>query len=228
MANIVRNPYSNTTGNTPSSLVNGQIAVNQADGRIFYRSSSGTVTQFSSIASYATTGSFPATGLATVLYLATDSSKLFQWNGVYVEIGVAGGGGGSSSYTLPSATSSTLGGVVVGTGLSVSSGTVSANVVSVAGRTGTVTIAASDVSGLGSLATASSVAYSSLTGTPASFSPSSHASSHASGGSDAITPSSIGAAASSHTHAASEIASGALSQARLDFVPIHPFLLMGG
>ena len=50
-----------------------------------------------------------------------------------------------SSYTLPSATTSSLGGVIVGTGLSVSSGTVSANVVSVAGRTGTVTIAHSDV-----------------------------------------------------------------------------------
>ena len=98
--------------------------------------------------------------------------------------------------------------------------------------------------------------------------PTSHASSHAAGGTDAITPSSIGAAASSHTHAASDIASGtiatarlasgtadsttylrgdqtwatvaagsssasdltsgSLSQARLDFVPIHPFLLMGG
>ena len=50
-----------------------------------------------------------------------------------------------SSYTLPAATTSALGGVVGGTGLAVSSGTVSANVVSVAGRTGTVTIAHSDV-----------------------------------------------------------------------------------
>lgn len=50
-----------------------------------------------------------------------------------------------STYTLPAATTSALGGVIVGTGLSVSSGTVSANVVSVAGRTGTVTLAHSDV-----------------------------------------------------------------------------------
>ena len=205
MANIVRNPYSNTAGNTPSSLGNGVIGVNQADGRIFYRNSAGAVATFTSIASFATTASFPATGASTVLYLASDSSRLYQWNGVYVEIGVAGGSGGSSSYELPSATSSTLGGVVVGTGLSVSSGTVSANVVSVAGRTGTVTISSSDVSGLGSLATANSVAYSSLTGTPSSFSPSSHASSHASGGSDAITPSAIGAAATTHKHSATRL-----------------------
>ena len=94
MANIVRNPYSNTAGNTPSSLGNGVIGVNQADGRIFFRNSAGTVTTFSSIASFATTASFPATGSSTALYLASDSSRLSQWNGVYVEIGVAGGSGG--------------------------------------------------------------------------------------------------------------------------------------
>lgn len=43
-----------------------------------------------------------------------------------------------------------------------------------------------------------------------------HASSHASGGSDAVSL------------AASQITSGTLSQSRLDFVPLHPFLLMGG
>ena len=258
MANVVRNPYSNTAGNTPSSLGNGQIGVNQSDGRIFFRNSAGAVATFSSISSYSTAASFPAVGSSTLLYLAVDSSRIYQWSGVYAEIGVASG------YTLPNATSSTLGGVVVGAGLSVSSGTVSANVVSVAGRTGTVTISSGDVSGLGSLATASSVAYSSLTGTPSSFSPSSHASSHASGGadaisiassqvtglptagtastnycagndarltdsrtptshasshatggSDAITAANIGAAATSHTHAASDIASGTVATSRL-------------
>lgn len=98
MANVVRNPYSNTAGNTPSSLGNGVIAVNQADGRLYYRNSAGAVTTFSSIASFATTASFPATGSSSVLYLASDSSRLYQWNGsVYVEVGVAGGGGGGSS-----------------------------------------------------------------------------------------------------------------------------------
>jgi hypothetical protein len=55
-----------------------------------------------------------------------------------------------------------------------------------------------------------------------------HASSHSASGGDPITPSSIGAAATSHVHSASDITSGTLSQARLDFIPIHPFLLMGG
>ena len=98
MANVVRNPYSNTAGNTPSSLGNGVIGVNQADGRLFFRNSAGAVTQFSSIASYATAASFPVSGASSsVLYLASDTSKLFQWNGVYVEVGVAGGGSSGSS-----------------------------------------------------------------------------------------------------------------------------------
>ena len=189
VANIVRNPYSNTAGNTPSSLGNGVLAVNQSDGRIFYRNSAGAVSAFSSIASYAASASFPATGLATVLFLATDSSKIYQWNGgAYVEVGVASG------YILPSATTSSLGGVVVGAGLSVNGGTVSANVVSVAGRTGTVTISSSDVSGL---PTAGTGGTNYCAGNDSRLSdsrtPTAHASSHASGGADAITPSSIGA-----------------------------------
>jgi len=69
---------------------------------------------------------------------------------------------------LPVATNAALGGVIVGSGLSVSSGTVSANVTSVAGRTGAVTIAAGDVSGLASVATAGTFA--SLTSKPTTLS----------------------------------------------------------
>ena len=50
--------------------------------------------------------------------------------------------------------------------------------------------------------------------------PGTHASQHASGGSDPITPDSIGAAASSHNHSASSITSGTLSTSRLPTVPI--------
>ena len=44
---------------------------------------------------------------------------------------------------------------------------------------------------------------------------SAHASTHATGGSDAITPANIGAATTSHTHAATDITSGTLADARL-------------
>ena len=137
MSNTVRILRSTTAGNAPSSLVSGQIAVNEADGRIFYRSAAGAVTTFSSIASFATSASFPVTGSASVLYLASDTSRLHQFvGGVYVEVGTAGVGA-------------------------------------------------------------------------------THASTHATGGSDAITPASIGAAAASHVHAADAITSGTLDDARL-------------
>ena len=149
MANTVRILRSTTAGNSPSSLVSGQIAVNEADGRLFYRSAAGAVTTFSSIASFATTGSFPAVGLANVLYLASDSSRAFQFiGGIYVEVGVSGGGIATTSAS------------------DLTSGTLAD-----ARLSATVTSALTD-----------------------SRTPTSHASSHASGGADAITPSSIGAA----------------------------------
>lgn len=98
MANTVRLLYSNTASNTPSSLGNGVIAVNQADGKLFYRASNGTVTQLATgsgggASAYSGTSSFPATGSSSTLYLDTSSNRLYRWDstGNYVEIGTIGG-----------------------------------------------------------------------------------------------------------------------------------------
>lgn len=53
MANTVRIPYSNTSGNVPSALGNGVLGINQASGSLYYRNSSGVVTLFSPAASLA-------------------------------------------------------------------------------------------------------------------------------------------------------------------------------
>ena len=58
-------------------------------------------------------------------------------------------------------------------------------------------------------------AYSALSGIPSTFAPSAHKTSHATGGSDALTAADIGAAATSHTHAAADITSGIIATARL-------------
>ena len=84
----VRILRSTTAGNIPSSLVSGQIAINEADARLYYRTSGGAVAPLPSIVSYATTSSFPATGVAGLLFLASDTSKLYRWEStVYVEVG---------------------------------------------------------------------------------------------------------------------------------------------
>lgn len=98
MPNTVRILRSSTAGAVPSSLVAGQIAINESSGTLFYRSSAtGLVTQIASgggaasVAEYATPSAFPATGAAATLYL-TDAGRVYRWaTSVYVEIGTIGG-----------------------------------------------------------------------------------------------------------------------------------------
>ena len=97
----VRILRSTTAGNTPASLVSGQIAINEGDGKLFYRNAAGAVTVLptgASLARYATTAGFPATGQEGSLYLSVDTSKIYRWEStVYVEIGTAGGGSAGNS-----------------------------------------------------------------------------------------------------------------------------------
>lgn len=77
MANIVRIPYSNTAGNAPSSLDNGQIGVNQADGKIYYRTAAGAVVVVpAAIADGSVTDANIATVAATKLTGTLDDARL--------------------------------------------------------------------------------------------------------------------------------------------------------
>ena len=300
---------------TPSSHVHGNItnagAIGSTSGQIVVTTTSGVLTTAASIA------------LSQLSQSSATTGQVVAWNGSAWAPAAAGG------YTLPNATTSTLGGVIVGTGLSVSSGTVSAAVTSVAGRTGAVTIAAADVSGLGSLATQSgtfsgtssgtntgdqtitlsgdvtgsgtgsfaatlsttgvaassygsassvatftvdakgrlttagsasiaiaasavtsgtfdsaripTIAYSSLSGVPSTFAPSAHTHTLSelsqSGATtnqvpqwngSAWVPATVSGGGGGGSSSASDLTSGTLNDALLSFVPIHPFLLMGG
>ena len=86
-----------------------------------------------------------------------------------------------------------------------------------AGSNASATTSASDLTS-GTLADArlsSSVVLTTDSRLTNSRAPTTHASTHATGGADAITPANIGAAASSHTHSATDITSGTLADARL-------------
>lgn len=78
------------------------------------------------------------------IYYNTGDKTIYKWDGTaWTAMG--------SSYTLPPATASTLGGIMVGSGLTVAAdGTLRANVESVNGKTGAVTLDKSDV-GLGNV-----------------------------------------------------------------------------
>lgn len=107
--------------------------------------------------------------------------------GVKIGSGISIDGSGvisaSAGYTLPNATTTTLGGVIVGTGIAVASGVVSVTYGTAAG-----TACEGNDARLADART-----------------PTSHAASHGTGGADAISPASIGAAASSHTHTSAAI-----------------------
>ena len=116
----------------------------------------GTIT---GLAAVATSGAYAdLSGSPSAYSLPTATASVL--GGVKIGSGLSIDGSGvvtaAGTYTLPEATVSTLGGVIVGSGLAVTSGTVSANVTSVAGRTGAVTLAAADVSGLAAVATSGS------------------------------------------------------------------------
>lgn len=81
-----------------NDFATSEPAWDSAAGKLYVKNAAGSMVEVgagaaASLATYATTAGFPATGSATVLYLAEDSSKLYQWESpVYVEIGAAGGG----------------------------------------------------------------------------------------------------------------------------------------
>jgi hypothetical protein len=185
----------------------GQLAINLVDKKLYTKDNTNTIAQIgvarsemSAVAFSGAYGDLLGAPSAYVLPVATSSilGGVKAGTGVTIAgdgtISVSGGGytlptasasvlGGikigtglsidgsgvvsvsGSSYTLPAATTSVLGGVIVKTGLTVdASGNLSANVTSVAGRTGIVTLSASDVSGLATVATTG--AYADLSGKP--------------------------------------------------------------
>ena len=93
---------------------------------------------------YTTVASFPATGNSSLLYIATDAGRAYRWVGSqYAEIGPTSISVTGSSYTLPVATGSVLGGVKAGSN------------VTIAGD-GTISVAAP----------VTTLAYTAITGTP--------------------------------------------------------------
>lgn len=111
----------------------GELVINWSDKIAYSKDASGNLITVplgtwsrgsgsSSLVYAATPAGFPATGSADNLYISTDTQRVYRWdstNSVYVELGPVGGGGDGGSYTLPVASATVLGGIKIGTGLSI-------------------------------------------------------------------------------------------------------------
>ena len=98
MPTTVKIRRSGTASATPSALEHGEIAINYADGKVFWKNASDVITSFT----------FQSYALASHTHAASDITS-----------------GTLDAARLPLATTGAAGAVIVGTGLGVSSGTVS-------------------------------------------------------------------------------------------------------
>lgn len=164
------------------SILDGVISVSTSYAAVSHTHAASAITDFSTAALAAVTWTTIA-GKPTLGTLATQDGTF----------------SGTSSGTNTGDQTITLTGDVTGSGTGSFAATLSSTGVSA----GTYTSVTVDAKGRVTAGSSPTVAYSSLSGVPSTFAPSAHKSSHATGGSDALTAADIGAAATSHasTHA---------------------------
>jgi hypothetical protein len=113
MANKIKPKRSYTANAVPttSDLDTNELAINWADLKAFTKNAAGNIVSVSlggggssSVVTASTVAGFPATGTAGILYVALDTSKVFQWQGAYLEVGAAGGSQWSSVPASATAT----------------------------------------------------------------------------------------------------------------------------
>ena len=90
MANTIKIKNSGTTSNVPSSLEHGELAINYADGLLFYKNSSNVISQFSSGggASVTISDTAPSSPSAGDLWYESDAGDFFvYYDSYWVELG---------------------------------------------------------------------------------------------------------------------------------------------
>ena len=109
----------------------GFLYINTTDGLKRYSVTNSDIVYAGTVAA-SVNGQYVVNGPDNRLYYLKYSSGMYQYKSPWIPVAAVGGsvggavgGGGGSSYTLPEATGSTLGGVKVGTGIAVSAGVIS-------------------------------------------------------------------------------------------------------
>lgn len=76
MANTIKIKNSGTTTNVPTSLEHGELAINYADGKLFYKNNSNTIVEFGGAA-----GASDLDGLSDVVISSPSEFQTLQYNG---------------------------------------------------------------------------------------------------------------------------------------------------
>jgi len=93
MPDLIQLNRSSVASAAPTTLADGELALNFRDGKLFYRNHTGASVEFAggsaNIVEATTAAGFPATGASGTLYISRDQSRVYRWDssGVYVEIG---------------------------------------------------------------------------------------------------------------------------------------------
>ena len=108
MANVIKLKNSGTANSAPTSLEAGELAINYADGKIYYKNSSNTITSFTSKA-IATSDTPPSSPSAGDLWYESDTGKTFiYYDSFWVEIGKGSGAVVSADIAGNAATATKL------------------------------------------------------------------------------------------------------------------------
>jgi hypothetical protein len=111
MANVIKLKNSGTANSAPASLEVGELAINYADGKIYYKNSSNVIVEFSSASGSGVSVSEtpPASPSAGDLWFESDTGKQFiYYDSFWVEISGADGSQGSTGFTGPEGGTTTL------------------------------------------------------------------------------------------------------------------------
>lgn len=113
---------SGTAAPSASDFATNEPAWDRTAKKLYIKAGDGTMVEIGAgsssgggLVEYATTASFPATGAAATLYLATDSRRLYSWTGsVYAEVGAVSAYDSRWDLFLPGAPTSVSGTVASG------------------------------------------------------------------------------------------------------------------
>jgi hypothetical protein len=98
MANVIKIKSSGSANSVPSALQHGELALNYADGRLFYKNASNTIVNIGTVKISDNAPSSPSAG---ELWYESDTGKLFTYYDSYwVEIGGAPGPEGPAGIVI--------------------------------------------------------------------------------------------------------------------------------